>query len=326
MRKIFTIALLALAINAYSQIPVDHIWSYYPLNGNSIDFSGNNHTLQNINNVLFSSNRFDESNSCGLFNSTNYLTCSGLANFDTLSVSVWVNIDKLQFSMVFKFGNTCCNGYGLYFFDGSGGAGDQLSVVTGGNSGAATGSTIKLDINRWYNLVLIKEKNKFSLFCNGKFHSSGDSYYTNPIDELSFGESFSGKLDDIRIYNRALKSEEINSIANEGICKQSISVTDTLIINANFTGFNPVSYANTIKVYPNPTFDKITIDCGNNFSTLNGYTIKITNSLSQTVYTSLVNQQSTTIDLSSWSGRGIYFVHLIDSNNNTIDIKKIVLQ
>jgi hypothetical protein len=137
---------------------------------------------------------------------------------------------------------------------------------------------------------------------------------------------FIGELDELRLYNRELSDSEITSLYNEGLCKQSISVTDTLVINANFTGFNPVTYANTIKVYPNPTHDKITIDCGNNFSTLNGYTIKITNSLSQAVYTSKVTQQSATIDLSTWTGRGIYFVHLIDGNGSTIDIKKIVLQ
>ena len=105
-----------------------------------------------------------------------------------------------------------------------------------------------------------------------------------------------------------------------------ITVTDTLIIKANFLGYNPVAYANTIKVYPNPTKDKIAIDCGNNFSTLNGYSIEITNSLSQIVYTSKVTQQLATINLSTWTGRGIYFVHLIDGNGSTVDIKKIVLQ
>lgn len=38
-----------------------------------------------------------------------------------------------------------------------------------------------------------------------------------------------------------------------------------------------------------------------------------------------INTQSTIVDLSTWTGNGIYFVHLIDASNNTIDIKKIIL-
>jgi hypothetical protein len=326
MRKIFTIAILALSINTLAQIPVDHLWGSYPLNGNSLDVSGNNHNLLNINNVAFSTNRFNQSNSCASFTGNNFLTCNGLPDYDTLSVSTWININTAQFSLIFASGWLCCNGYSAYIFDGIGGAGYLLSVVTGGISGMVTGSTYQLDINRWYNIVLVKESNKFSLYCNGIFQSSGNSSYSTPADSVIFGEAFNGKIDDIRVYNRALNQAEITALYNENLCYETITVTDTLIINVSLTGFHPVIYANTIKVYPNPTSDKISIDCGTNYSTLNGYTIKITNSLSQTVYTSLVTQQLTTIDLNSWTGTGIYFVHLIDANNNTIDIKKIVLQ
>lgn len=105
-----------------------------------------------------------------------------------------------------------------------------------------------------------------------------------------------------------------------------ISVTDTLIIDAVLTGINPPNNINTLKIYPNPTSEQITIDFGINYSTMNGYTLKITNSLSQVVYTTQINMQSTTVDLSSWTGKGVYFVHLIDGQNSTIDIRKIILK
>ena len=139
-------------------------------------------------------------------------------------------------------------------------------------------------------------------------------------------DDYIGKFDDLGLWNRALTQQEITGLYNESICAVSVTVTDTLVINANFTSFNPVTYANTIKVFPNPTKDKITIDCGSNYNTLNGYTIKITNSMSQVVYSSNITQQSATIDLSTWTGRGVYFVHLVDGNGSTVDIKKIVLQ
>jgi hypothetical protein len=104
-----------------------------------------------------------------------------------------------------------------------------------------------------------------------------------------------------------------------------ISVTDTLIINALLTGLNPPNNTNTLMVYPNPSSDHITIDYGN-FNLMSGYTLKIENAIGQTVFTTPITQQQSYIDLSSWSGNGIYFVHVIDGSNNTIDIRKIVLQ
>ena len=78
-------------------------------------------------------------------------------------------------------------------------------------------------------------------------------------------------------------------------------------------------------INPNPANNHITIDFGN-FASMNGYNLKITNSIGQTVYTTPINQQSSYIDLSTWGGNGIYFVQIIDTQNNTIENRKIVLQ
>jgi hypothetical protein len=103
------------------------------------------------------------------------------------------------------------------------------------------------------------------------------------------------------------------------------TVTDTLLINATITGLNPPNNLNTIKVFPNPANDHITINYGN-FASMSGYTLKITNNLGQVVFTTPINQQSSYIDLSTWTGNGIYFVQIIDNLNNTIENRKIVLQ
>ncbi|MFN5183131.1 MAG: LamG-like jellyroll fold domain-containing protein [Bacteroidota bacterium] len=104
-----------------------------------------------------------------------------------------------------------------------------------------------------------------------------------------------------------------------------ITVTDTLIINATITGINPPNNQNTIKVFPNPASTHITINYGN-FASMNGYQLKITNALGQQVFNTNITQQSDYIDLSTWSGNGVYFVHLIDPQGQTVDIRKIVLQ
>ena len=102
------------------------------------------------------------------------------------------------------------------------------------------------------------------------------------------------------------------------------TVTDTLIINTTLSLPAP-NNENTILIYPNPASDHITINNGN-FSAMAGYSIKITNNAGKQVFQSAINQQQFYVDLSTWTGNGLYFVHLIDPQNNTVTVRKIVLQ
>ncbi len=102
------------------------------------------------------------------------------------------------------------------------------------------------------------------------------------------------------------------------------TVTDTLIINTTL-GLPASNTENTILIYPNPANDHITIDNGN-FSAMAGYSIKITNNAGQQVFQSAINQAQFYLDLSSWTGNGLYYIHLIDPQNNTLTIRKLVLQ
>jgi hypothetical protein len=88
------------------------------------------------------------------------------------------------------------------------------------------------------------------------------------------------------------------------------------------TGVAPPNNTNIFKIFPNPTNDHITIDNGN-IANLIGYQIKITNSLSQQVFQSNITQQQFYIDLSTWSGNGIYFVHIIDGQATPLISRKL---
>lgn len=103
-----------------------------------------------------------------------------------------------------------------------------------------------------------------------------------------------------------------------------VTVQDTLVIDVTLTGVSAPNNMNTVKVYPNPAIDQITIDNGN-LSSMAGYSMEIKNSLGQSVFRSLVNQQQFTINLNAWNGNGLYFLYIEDANSNIIEIKKIVL-
>lgn len=126
---------------------------------------------------------------------------------------------------------------------------------------------------------------------------------------------------------RCLKSPCLSTVFDTIIVYDTIytTVTDTLIINTLITGINPPNNFNTIVVYPNPANSHITIDYGN-YTNMNGYQLKIENSLGQQLFQTNITQQTDYLSLNNWGGNGLYFVHIIDAQGNTIDIRKIVLQ
>ena len=154
--------------------------------------------------------------------------------------------------------------------------------------------------------------------CNGGGINLGKNWNNDP-------DRYNGILDDVGFWNRPLTHQEISNLYNGNVCYEYITVTDTLVINTGITGYNPITYMNTLKIWPNPTNDQITIDAGN-LSTMTGYSIVIENSQGQQVFQNLINQQQFLVDITNWGGNGLYFVRLIDPQNNTIDIRKIILQ
>jgi hypothetical protein len=189
----------------------------------------------------------------------------------------------------------------------------------------------------WNMLTVTITNNGFvNVFINGSLANQyqGSSFIpcNNIQSELRFGQWwngdnqwFYGNLDDIGIWNRALTEEEIQNLYNANICYDHATVTDTLIINFNMTGFNPVTYEHSIEIYPNPTSDHITIKYGD-FISLNGYTLSIFNPMGQLVHTSNITQQQEYLDLNTWEGVGVYQVIIYNPEGVPIETKQIVLQ
>ena len=136
---------------------------------------------------------------------------------------------------------------------------------------------------------------------------------------------FDGRLDDIGIWNRALTQEEITDLYNANLCYEYITVTDTLIINLGPMGFNPVTYQNTILMYPNPTSEELTINYGD-FASLAGYTLKIFNSIGEETHSANINQQQEVLQLGTWGGAGTYQVVIYNAQGVPVDTRTIVLQ
>jgi hypothetical protein len=200
--------------------------AYYPFNGNANDESGNGNN-GTVNGASLTPNRFGEQNSAYLFNS-NFISIphNNLLGFgvnSSFSISIWAYRTSLQ---------TCMHLIGKRFpgsqqFNWQIAFDRVFSMVdlsfNGGNNGIIGAvSNIDCPINDWANIIGIYENGIWRLFIQG-VEVARSTNFNVPNDvstPLTIGCSgnlsfpFYGKLDDVRIYNRALTQEEITYLAN----------------------------------------------------------------------------------------------------------------
>lgn len=105
----------------------------------------------------------------------------------------------------------------------------------------------------------------------------------------------------------------------------SISVTDTLIINVVLTGITPPNNVNTVAVYPNPANDYVIINTGD-YSQMTDYNLQIVNTFGQTVFENLINQAEFQINVNDFGGYGTYFIKIFDDQGTLLDTRKLILQ
>ena len=105
----------------------------------------------------------------------------------------------------------------------------------------------------------------------------------------------------------------------------TVSVSDTLSIYLSqiITSVNNASQAaTTVKVYPNPVAQNLTVEI-DNYANLSGVYIKVLDTQSVEVHNQAVIGSIQSINVSNWSA-GVYFLHIMNGST-TVDIKKIVV-
>ncbi len=333
--------------NAVSGSLTNGLVGYWPFCGNANDQSGNG--LNGVvNGATLTTDRFGNSNSAYSFNGTNsQIIISDNSQLDLtndFTVSSWFYLNSFgnQWSNILSKHHQI-NGQGTYTFGIVSALipNPQLAFqadpyfATIANSG--TGGQVGL--NQWYNCIVSYQKSSSLLkyYLNGALISTVNIAFniSDTTYNLTIGHEegtadltrwFNGKIDDLGIWNRALTPQEITQLFNQNQCTTNITVTDTLVINVGQLSYtNPVTYNNTITIYPNPANDHITIDCGT-IANVVGYHIEIVNSLGQVVFNQPMNTQQYTVALNSWSGQGIYFVKVYDASNTLLTTRKLILQ
>ncbi len=333
---LFVFVLMSILTNA--QAP----YASYPLDGNADDTSYNN-----LDGVVYGSptattNRFNQAGKALNFNGTSdYITLPSSFDFATKTISVWFNPTVIG-------GNSYANV--VYDSDHPGLINGLIHVQMFDDG---TYKLLRLDASLagwrgmantdfWYHGVIVRTPSLVKYYVNGSLiysaanpgtakSNSGNASAVLGVDRSLSNNRFQGKIDDLLIYNYALTDEEVKQLYFGSDCAVtdtthvtvSTSVTDTLYINTELgVGSN---HYNILKAYPNPTKNHLLINTGD-YASMAGYTLKISNALSQDVFVSPINQQQFDIDLNTWTGPGTYVVYIINPALQVVATKKIIIQ
>lgn len=246
----------ALSLCEINQLYTLHIsgglLAHYPLGGNTLDISGNNHHGSNQG-ATFVPDRNGNSNAAASFDGIDDFISAGniinVANQKAMSISAWFYPDNILNSVNryggVSFGTKLTGELALRvgrddlrFFQGLLANGSPLST-NGNNTSAFTGN---FNYAQWYHVVATFEDQKVRIYLNGQFidENSGENGLGGTLKdiqanaELRIAKAFNtndeekyyhGRLDDIRIYNRVINDCEILALhdpnflaSNPGCC------------------------------------------------------------------------------------------------------------
>ncbi len=161
------------------------------------------------------------------------------------------------------------------------------------------------------------------------------SYSTNG-NSVTFTNTSSSSMNSLLNYfwdfgdgNSSVLKNPNHSYSSTGIYSVNLIVADCIFsdtasfsVQIGTTGI-PENEFNQIRIYPNPTNLYLNFDYG---KTINAYNLIIKNIFGQQVFHKRITSQTDYLNSSNWGGKGLYFAHIIDSQGNTIEIRKIILQ
>jgi len=200
------------------------LFAYYPFNGDANDASGNGHN-GTVNGATLTTDRFGESNKAYSFDGVNdniVVPYNSAFNIATFSLFCWVNknVNKLQ-GIVMRDITSGAGRFFQFLFESDG----KITVINFNTTPAAFTLTSDSVIGSGWQFVGFEINNTAKttkLFHNGNMIKqltyTGEQQITG-TQAIYIGDYnatthvyFNGKIDDIRIYNRALSIEETKNL------------------------------------------------------------------------------------------------------------------
>lgn len=202
--------------------------AWYPLNGDTKDYSGNNLHLTNneatvdVNGKIGSCYLTNQSNKQYL-NVTSSIITDALSNGNDFTVCFWQKVDSCQYAVMnISCGNTSATNRMLHIGMRS------ANVVSVGFYGDDLNGTFSFSPDKWYHITAVYEKGYQKIYVNGKLINSRKSTnYLIVNGRFNIG-SYSNTTttafyNDVRIYNEALTTKQIKEISQAKIYHYSLN-------------------------------------------------------------------------------------------------------
>ena len=230
MKKFIFIAFLFFQVFVNAQAPTNGMIAYFPFNGNSIN-SGSANITASLINISDAMNNLGVANSAIQFagNLNSYVEFIDNGNFDFSGATNFTICVAFNFTGTGNGGifDNCLNygGPGLWFWSIGGPGVWNLQGNYKNNSVGSVAAT-SFTSNQWNHAVFMRNNGVISIYINGVFKLSASeggaapSYPISPICGAMSFESltpplynpFTGKIDELRIYDRALSDAEIMAV------------------------------------------------------------------------------------------------------------------
>jgi len=203
---------------------------YYPFNGNSNDESGVANDGTWVGGANLTNNRFGQAQrALSLPSRGSYLRTSTANGFprgtNDFTFSGWIRATaRIDNEHAIIFSNLARGQFQLDLWWKENGK-SELHFHTGpqDNPPDCASSELNWELNRWYNVQIVRAKNQIRAYLDGVLVGQGTTTDGNdaPADarRLDFGyrtadgqHQLTGDIDDFRIYNRALRDSEIKAL------------------------------------------------------------------------------------------------------------------
>ncbi|MCC7232977.1 MAG: hypothetical protein IT242_08550 [Bacteroidia bacterium] len=236
--------IISMVVNNGSVVPTNGLLAWYPFNGNTADHSGNGFDGV-ASGATLETDRFGHNNNSYSFNGArDHVQIGSPAGLNAvnsgLSVSAWVYLganNSSQAAIVSKWKfNTVDDQYLLWLYNRS----PNFAIGNSVNGASGVQSNITLNDSVWYHLVGIWDNSGLhKIYINGQLNNSVTFPVFNSINNSSLTDlrigtedstyrAFRGKIDNVRIYNRTLSSQEVLVLYNEGV-NASITINATTL-------------------------------------------------------------------------------------------------